>query len=132
MALNKIRGEYYRGQRFSPWRAQDPSFALLHVARAPRSIKVMKRGQTLLHVRSRPGFFRARDHDPDLSRIGFGKGPGFLGRRLEVMNECDFVGGNAALDQLALDLAIDAVTVETLLFGLDCVTTFLFQFEFFN
>jgi len=62
----------------------------------------MKRGQTLLHICSRPGFFRACDHDPDLSRIGVGEGSGLLGWRLEVMNESDFVGGNAALDQFAL------------------------------
>src|SRR5262249_53018178 len=114
------------------WTTQDPAFALLHVARAPRPIEVMKRGQTLLHICSRPGFFRACDHDPDLSRIGVGEGSGLLGWRLEVMNESDFVGGNAALDQFALDLAVDAVTVEPFLFGLDGVTALLFQFDLFN
>ena len=47
-------------------------------------------------------------------------------------NEGDFAGGNAALDQFALDLAVDAVTVESLLFGLDGVTALLFQSDLLN
>src|SRR5262245_46701470 len=92
----------------------------------------MQRGQTLLHVSSSPGLFRARDHDPDLSRVGVGEGPGLLGGCLEIVNEGDFVGGNAAPDQLALDLAVDAVTVETLLLGLDSLTALLFQLDLFS
>ena len=53
-------------------RAQDPSFALLHVARTPGPIKAMQRSQSFLHIRARAGLFRARDHAPDLSRIGVG------------------------------------------------------------
>ena len=81
--------------------AQDAAFSLLDVGRPPRGVEVMKGDQAFLHVGSRSHLLGASQRHPDLTGADTFEKASLGGIRVVILDEGDFLGGNALLNELA-------------------------------
>ena len=86
--------------------AQNPALSLLDVGRPPRGVDVMERDQAFLNVRPGAHHLGASHQHPDPPGSHLFEKGNFGGVRIAILNESNFLGGNAFLNELGLQVII--------------------------
>ena len=86
---------------------QDASLALLNVRGPPRPVQMMQGNEPLLHIRPRAHLLSAAEKDPHLARANLLEQGQLLGIALVILDECQFVAGNAARGELGSDVIVN-------------------------
>ena len=91
--------------------AENSPLALLDVARPPGRVEMMQGAKAALHIHPRSHFFSGADEDADPAGVDSVEEIHFDEVAVAVMNEGDFVFGNAGGDEPRTHSLIDIETV---------------------
>ncbi|MCE0497974.1 MAG: hypothetical protein LV481_08530 [Methylacidiphilales bacterium] len=86
--------------------AQNPALALLDVGRPPWGVDVVQRDQAFLNIRPGAHHLGASHHDPDPPGSHFLEKGDFGGICVAILNESNFIDGNAFLNELGFQVVI--------------------------
>src|SRR5262249_22722126 len=95
----------------------DPAFALLQLCRFPRNREIMPCDQSLLKIRATTCAIGGGDQHTNSTGVDFSERVQLTGRRWKIVNESDLFFRNAASDECAFDLGVEAQAFRSLFGG---------------